>query len=95
MQQQQGGGDVGTVREPDRDRRCQAVGRSRRGHEAREVGGAAAQIVFVEHAFGQTAEEARHPVLADRAAGREQGRPWGQCTPQRQQVVFVTAGAVQ
>ena len=53
------------------------------------------QIFDVEHALGEPAEEARHAALQHLAARTEQSRLWRNGAAQRQQVGFITAGAVQ
>ena len=63
-QQEQRGGDVGAVREAERDRRRKPIGGARLGDEAGELVRPAAQVRLVEHALGKPAEEARHAVLA-------------------------------
>ena len=50
---------------------------------------------FVEDAFGETAEEARHAAFQHLAARRKQSRFWRDHVAQADQVVFVAAGAVQ
>jgi hypothetical protein len=65
MKQQQRGGYVGTVGKPHRDGRdhTQFIGSAGVGNEARQLTGPQFQIVQIEHALGQTPEEARHPIL--------------------------------
>lgn len=66
-----------------------------RRHEGGEVAGAPTEIRLVEDPFGQAQEEARHAVLADAAARREQGGLRRDHAAEGEEVVFVAAGPVQ
>src|SRR5436190_17795592 len=52
-------------------------------------------VLFVENAFGEPAEEARHSMLQHLAARRKQRRSWRNHFAERDQVVFVATCAVQ
>ena len=97
MAQQQRGGDVRPVGEAHRVPRAGRDGvlRACGGDELRELLGAHAQVVLVEDAFAQTAEEPGHAVFQHRPARGQQRRAGDERVAQRQQVVLVAAGAVQ
>src|SRR5438128_2538398 len=54
-----------------------------------------AKVLFVEHAFRQSAEESRHSVFQHFAARTEQVRMWKQLPTESDQIVFVPSGAMQ
>ncbi len=87
--------DVGTIGEAERDGRRQAVSCSRLGDEGGEIVGAAAHVGFIEDAFCQTPEEARHAAFQHLTTRREQGGTRRDRPAERQQIVFIAAGAVQ
>jgi hypothetical protein len=78
-QRHNGRRNVGAVGITERNRRGDAVFLARRLDEISKLVGTPPHIVFVEHAFGQSAEEARHPVFEDFAAWRQQGRTGRDC----------------
>jgi hypothetical protein len=80
-----------TAHRAGRDAVLRACGRD----ELRKLLSAHAQVVLVEDAFPQTAEEPGHAVLQHRSARGQQRRAGDDRVAQRQQVVLVAPGAVQ
>ena len=64
-------------------------------NKLRQLVGAVDQIRFIEHAFRQAPEEPRHAVFQNLAARAEQVRIGCQRPAEFDEVVFVSAGAVQ
>ncbi len=92
---EQGCGDVGAVGKAhchgSRERVCRA-GLIDEGGERLCL---RTQIGFVEHAFREAPEEARHVVFADIAAQRKDRGARSDLTGERQQIALVATGTVQ
>src|SRR5256886_15939528 len=63
--------------------------------ELRQLVGAAGQVLLIEHALGDTTEEARRAALEHLAARAQQPGPRKQPSPERNEVLFVPTRAVQ
>ncbi len=94
-QQQHGRRDVGAVRITKRRGGGDAVLRARTFDEYGELISTPPDVVLIENALSEPAEEARHAVLQHLAARRKQRRIRGNRAAKREEIVFVTAGAVQ
>jgi hypothetical protein len=66
-----------------------------RGDTIRQLVRPADDFLRIEHSLGQTGEEAGGTALADGAARTEQGGPGGHLSRQRNEVVFISAGAME
>ena len=96
--EQHAAGDVRPVREPDGDRACVASKpycSAAAADERDEILRARVQILEIEHALGQPAEEARRAVLEHRAARAQQARVGREHLAELNQIVLVAAGAVE
>ena len=97
MEQQQRSRNVGPVGITDRDRRrlTQVVDVAGRSHEVSQLARPDAQVLEIEDALRQTAEEPRHAVLQHLPPRAKERCSRSQRLPQRKQVVLVAAGTVQ
>src|SRR4028118_1057612 len=92
--QEQTGRDVGSVREADREETSLVDVVLVYGpiDEPGELVGAVHEVLVVEDALGEPAEEARHAVFEDLAAWAQERGPLVEHAADGQEIVFVTAG---
>jgi hypothetical protein len=64
------------------------------GDEVRELSRADAEILLVEHAFGQTPEKPRHPLLEHPPTRAEDRCVGADATSDRQKVVLVATSSM-
>src|SRR5439155_14310378 len=94
---QQAAGDVRAVGEPDGDDAAQ-VERVRLGgglDERRQLLRAKLQVLLVEHAFADSPEKAQGAAFVDFSARAQERGPGKQNPTERDEIVFITTGAVQ
>ncbi len=63
--------------------------------EIREFIRAKFQIRFIKHSLRETPEKTRRAIFQDPPARTEQRRVWREAAAERQQIVFISARAVQ
>jgi hypothetical protein len=94
-EEEQGGGDVGAVGVADGDHLAEMLAGGLVFDEVGEFVGAADEIVFVEDAGGEAAEETGLSVFEDLSARAEERGAGAEELAEGDEVVFVAAGAVE
>jgi len=94
-EEEQGGGDVGAVGVADGDHLAEMLAGGLVFNEVGEFVGAADEIVFVEDAGGEAAEEAGLAVFEDLSTRAEQGGAGAEELAERDEVILVATGAVE
>ena len=106
LQQQERGGDIGSIRKPRGDHPVgpKLIAFRRREHELAEASGAITDVILIELSLREPAEEAGHTPLQDVAARAQKMESCSAPTlirerperrSQRQKIALVAAGAVQ
>src|SRR5439155_20025277 len=91
------GGDVGTIGIPQCEDtiRIKPVGNHRRANEPRQLLGARAHFLRIEHALGESPEETWRSILQNISAGTQYGGAGRDCLADANEIVLVAAGAMQ